>query len=83
MEDLYVEPEWRGRGLGQALMAYVAHLAVERGCGRFEWAVLHWNEPAIGFYRQLGAVPENDWTVYRLSDAALVRLAGQHTGPLE
>jgi GNAT superfamily N-acetyltransferase len=75
LEDIFVEPQSRGLGLGQALMQYVARLAVERGCARFEWAVLNWNEPAIGFYEQLGARPQSDWTVYRLTGDALQRLA--------
>src|SRR5919199_5743741 len=66
LEDLYVEPEHRGRGHGKALLGALARLAVERGCGRMEWAVLDWNEPALRFYRQLGAVPLGDWTVQRL-----------------
>jgi GNAT superfamily N-acetyltransferase len=76
LEDLYVDPEARGSGAGKALLAHVARLAVERGCQRFEWAVLDWNEPAIGFYKSLGAAPMDDWTVYRLSGEALARVAG-------
>lgn len=75
LEDLFVQPEHRGRGLGKALLARLAALAVERGCGRVEWAVLNWNEPAIGFYRSLGARPMDEWTVYRLDEAALAALA--------
>ena len=74
LEDLFVEPALRGRGIGKALLQAVARLAVERGCGRFEWAVLDWNAPAIGFYESLGARPMNDWTVMRLSGEALRRL---------
>jgi GNAT superfamily N-acetyltransferase len=74
LEDLFVEPAQRGRGVGKALLAAVAKLAVERGCGRFEWAVLDWNEPAIGFYKSLGAKPMDDWTVMRLTGEALRRL---------
>jgi len=74
LEDLFVEPEWRGRGVGKALLKAVARLAVERGCGRFEWLVLDWNEPAIGFYRSLGARPMDGWTVMRLTGEALRRL---------
>jgi len=75
LEDLYVRPEYRGQGCGKALLARLAALAVERRCGRLEWAVLDWNEPAIGFYRRLGAVPMSDWTVFRLTGESLVRLA--------
>jgi ribosomal protein S18 acetylase RimI-like enzyme len=75
LEDLYVRPEHRGRGHGRALLAHLAALAVSRGCRRLEWAVLDWNEPAIGFYRSLAAEPMSDWTVFRLSGAALDRLA--------
>jgi len=67
LEDIFVLPEWRGRGLGKALFARVAQAAVERGCGRMEWSVLDWNEPAIGFYRKLGATPMDEWTVFRLT----------------
>lgn len=77
LEDLFVLPEHRGLGLGQRLMAYLARLAVERGCGRFEWSVLDWNAPAIAFYRRLGAVGMEEWTVQRLSGEALQRLAAQ------
>lgn len=75
LEDLFVRPEHRGKGIGKALLRYLAQLAVDRGCGRLEWAVLDWNEPAIGFYRSLGARPMDEWTVYRLDDEALARLA--------
>ena len=74
LEDLYVKPAQRGHGIGRALLTRIAALAVERGCGRFEWAVLDWNEPAIGFYRKLGARPLDDWTVFRLSGDALRNL---------
>jgi len=76
LEDLFVMPEARGSGVGRALLTEVARIAVERGCGRLEWAVLDWNEPAIGFYKKLGAVPLDDWTTYRVTDEALRRLAG-------
>ena len=75
LEDLYVEPEARGRGYGKALLARLASLAKERHCGRVEWAVLDWNTPSIDFYKSLGAVPQDDWTVYRLAGEALDRLA--------
>jgi GNAT superfamily N-acetyltransferase len=75
LEDLFVEPEHRGKGHGKALLLALARLAVERGCGRLEWAVLNWNEPAIQFYRRLGAEPMNEWTVYRLTGNALQKAA--------
>lgn len=71
LEDLFVLPEHRGQGHGKALLCAVARLAVERGCGRMEWSVLDWNEPSIAFYRALGAVPLNDWTMFRLAGEAL------------
>jgi GNAT superfamily N-acetyltransferase len=74
LEDLFVEPASRGKGLGKQLLQAIAKLAVERGCGRFEWAVLDWNEPAIGFYRSLGAKPMTDWKVMRLTGEALQKL---------
>jgi GNAT superfamily N-acetyltransferase len=75
LEDLFVRPTARGRGLGKALLVHLARLACERGCGRFEWAVLDWNRPAIEFYEALRAVPMSEWTVYRLAGDALQRLA--------
>ena len=75
LEDVFVLPEHRGRGIGKALLRHLAKLAVERGCGRFEWSVLDWNEPSIAFYRSLGAVPMSDWTVMRVTGEALERLA--------
>lgn len=74
LEDLFVKPELRGRGIGKALFTRLARIAVERGCGRFEWSVLDWNEPAIGFYEALGAEPMSEWTVFRLSGEALRKL---------
>lgn len=76
LEDLYVRPESRGKGMGRAMLVHLARLARERGCGRFEWAVLDWNEPAIRFYKSLGAEAMDDWTTFRLTGAALERLAG-------
>ncbi len=75
LEDLFVRPAHRGGGHGKAMLAHLAGLAVARGCGRFEWAVLDWNQPAIKFYEALGARPNADWTVYRLDGAALASLA--------
>lgn len=75
LEDLYVRPDARGRGIGRALLQRLASVAVERGCGRLEWSVLDWNELAIGFYRSLGAVPMSGWTVFRLSGEKLEGLA--------
>ncbi|KAF1709125.1 GNAT family N-acetyltransferase [Pseudoxanthomonas sacheonensis] len=75
LEDLFVRPQYRGLGLGKRLMVHLAKLAVERGCGRFEWSVLDWNEPAIRFYRSLGAVGLEEWTVQRLTGPALDALA--------
>jgi GNAT superfamily N-acetyltransferase len=80
LEDLYVRPAARGRGLGKALFTHLAAIAVERGCGRLEWSVLDWNEPAIGFYRRLGAEPMSEWTVFRLSGAALERAGAVREG---
>jgi GNAT superfamily N-acetyltransferase len=77
LEDLFVIPEARGQGHGKALLVALARLAVERGCGRLQWSVLDWNEPSIEFYRSLGAVPLEEWTLYRLSGAALEALAGE------
>lgn len=77
LEDVFVLPEHRGRGIGKALLRHLAKLAVERGCGRFEWSVLDWNEPSIAFYRSLGAVPMSDWTVMRVTGEALERLAAE------
>jgi GNAT superfamily N-acetyltransferase len=77
LEDLFVLPEHRGRGIGRTLLAHLARLAVERGCGRLEWAVLDWNRDAIAFYERLGARPLSEWTVYRLTGEALTGLARQ------
>jgi GNAT superfamily N-acetyltransferase len=75
LEDLFVKPEKRGKGYGRALLVDLAKVARERGCGRMEWAVLNWNEPAIKFYRALGAKPLDEWTVYRLTRDGITRLA--------
>jgi GNAT superfamily N-acetyltransferase len=75
LEDVFVRPEYRGQGIGKALLATVARIAVDRRCGRLEWAVLDWNAPSIGFYRSLGAGPMDEWTVYRIDDEPLARLA--------
>jgi GNAT superfamily N-acetyltransferase len=75
LEDLFVRPRFRGRGYGEALLRALAKIAVARGCGRFEWSVLDWNERAIQFYKSLGAVPLDDWTMYRVTGAALEKLA--------
>ena len=75
LEDLFVKPDYRGRGIGKGLLAAVARLAVDLGYGRLEWSVLNWNDPAIGFYRAQGARPLDDWTVYRIDDGALAHLA--------
>jgi GNAT superfamily N-acetyltransferase len=77
LEDLFVRPEYRGHGFGKQLLTHLAKIAVERGYGRFEWSVLDWNEPAIGFYKKLGAVPMDEWTIFRVTGDALKRLAGQ------
>ncbi|MFN0119886.1 MAG: N-acetyltransferase family protein [Blastocatellia bacterium] len=76
LEDLFVDVEHRGRGYGKALLVYLAQLAKERDCGRLEWSVLDWNEPSIRFYESLGAAPMNEWTIYRVTGAALDNLAG-------
>ena len=75
LEDLFVRPTHRGRGIGEALLRHLAALAVIRDCGRLEWSVLDWNTDAIGFYTKLGALPQDDWTVYRVTGDALTRLA--------
>jgi GNAT superfamily N-acetyltransferase len=77
LEDLFVLPEHRGLGIGRALLSHLARLAVERGCGRMEWAVLDWNKEAISFYERLGARPNSEWTTYRVTGEALHLLAGE------
>ncbi len=76
LEDLFVHPDARGHGLGKRLLTWLAQTAVERNCGRLEWAVLDWNEPSIGFYRSLGAELKSEWQIFRLTGAALTNLAG-------
>jgi len=75
LEDLFVKPEMRGKGYGRALLVDLARIARERGCGRMEWAVLDWNDPAIQFYRKLGAKPMDEWTVFRLTRDGIAKLA--------
>ncbi len=82
LEDLYISPRYRQGGAGEAVLRYLARQAVTRGCGRFEWSVLDWNEAAITFYKKLGARAQSEWTVYRLSGDALIRLAGSESDPL-
>jgi GNAT superfamily N-acetyltransferase len=77
LEDLYVRPEFRGAGVGRAMLVRLARLARERDCGRLEWSVLDWNEPAIGFYKRLGASPVSGWTIYRVTGDALAELAAE------
>jgi GNAT superfamily N-acetyltransferase len=77
LEDLYVRPEFRGAGVGRSLLVHIAGLARDRNCGRLEWSVLDWNEPAIGFYKRIGASPVSGWTVYRVTGEALEELAAR------
>jgi GNAT superfamily N-acetyltransferase len=77
LEDLYVTPEHRGKGAGKALLQHLAGIAVAEGCGRFEWSVLDWNQPAIDFYESMGAKPQSEWVGYRLTGEALEALASQ------
>lgn len=81
LEDLFVEPLYRGKGIGKALLVYLANLAKERGYSLIKWSVLDWNQPAIDFYRRIGAVPLDEWTVFRLSGKALDKLAGEQDDP--
>jgi GNAT superfamily N-acetyltransferase len=80
LDDIFIERDYRGRGIGRALMAYLADVALENQCGRFEWSVLDWNEAAIGFYRNLGASILADWRVCRLEEQQLPGVAGRVTG---
>lgn len=75
LEDLYVSPEYRGAGAGRALLKHLAQIAVAKNCGRFEWSVLDWNEPAIQFYKSIGAQPQDEWVIYRLSGQSLEMFA--------
>jgi GNAT superfamily N-acetyltransferase len=77
LEDLFVKPEYRTRGYGKTLLTHLARIAVERGCGRFEWSVLDWNQPSIDFYRSLGGRPLEDWSIFRLDGSALHRLGAK------
>ena len=79
LEDLFVLPERRGKGYGKAILNRLAQIALERGCGRLEWACLNWNQPSIDFYLSLGAVPMKDWTVYRVAGESLNQLAGERS----
>lgn len=81
LEDIFVREPYRGQGIGKRLLAALARIAVERGCGRLEWSVLDWNTPAIGFYRRLGARPLDNWTVYRIDEEPLARLADLPSTP--
>lgn len=77
LEDLYVQPQCRGKGFGKSLLSYIAKLAVDKRCTRVEWSVLDWNEPSIQFYRSIGALPMDEWTVQRLDGKALTEFAGE------
>lgn len=77
LEDLYIQPKYRGEGLGKIMLSYLAKLCKERDCGRLEWSCLDWNEPSIAFYKSLGAVPMDEWTVYRLTGDSLEKLANK------
>jgi GNAT superfamily N-acetyltransferase len=79
LEDLFVRPAVRGKGYGRALLERLAQIAQKRGCGRMEWAVLDWNDPAIQFYRKLGAEPMNEWTVFRLTEEGIAKLASKNS----
>lgn len=79
LEDLFVRPQYRGKGYGKALLTELARIAVRRGCGRLEWWCLDWNKPSIDFYRRMGAVPMDDWTVYRIAGETLQNLGKEET----
>jgi len=75
LEDIYVKPEMRGKGIGKIMLSFIAKLCIERNCGRLEWSCLDWNKPSIEFYKKMGAVPMDEWTVYRVYDESLKELA--------
>jgi GNAT superfamily N-acetyltransferase len=77
LEDIFVYPEYRGKGIGKKLLKYIAQIAVERNCGRMEWAVLNWNKPAIEFYKSIGAKPMDEWSIFRLTEPALKKFVEQ------
>lgn len=77
LEDLYIRPEMRGRGYGKNLLAFLAKLAIDRNCGRFEWWCIDWNEPSINFYKSIGAIPMDEWTVFRVHSQVLIDLANE------
>lgn len=79
LEDLYVKPEMRGKGIGKIMLSFLAKLAIERNCGRLEWWCLDWNKSSIEFYKQMGAVPMDEWTTFRVHDDALTELANKFT----
>ncbi len=80
LEDLFVKPKYRRKGYGKVMLAYLAKITVERNCGRLEWSVLDWNEPAIDFYQSLGAIPMDEWTTFRLTGEELKDMARQSNG---
>lgn len=80
LEDLFVKPELRGKGIGRIMLSFLAKLAIERKCGRLEWCCLDWNGPSIKFYKNLGAVPMDDWTVYRVNGEELIKMARKFIG---
>lgn len=80
IEDIYIKPELRGKGFGEAIFTFIAKLAVERLCGRLEWACLNWNTPSIAFYKKMGAIPMDKWTVYRLTGEPLAKVASDFLG---
>ena len=77
LEDLYIKPEMRGKGLGKIMLSFLGKLAVDRNCGRLEWWCIDWNDPSIKFYKEMGAKPMDEWTVYRVDDSALKNLANE------